>query len=166
MSMFTLSLSHHAAPLDLRARFAFAPQQLPDALRSLRERLGRAAPELALLSTCNRTELYVAPQGDAATESLLPPTLDWLAEQGRTSRPELQPHLRLVQHADAARHAFRVAAGLDSMVLGEPQILGQIKLAVREAGQAGTLGSTLHLLFQRAFSVAMVVRISTDIGAH
>ena len=166
MSMFTLSLSHHAAPLDLRARFAFAPEQLPGALRSLRERLGRGAPELALLSTCNRTELYVAPQGGSATDALLPPTLDWLAEQGCTSAPALQPHLRLVQHADAARHAFRVAAGLDSMVLGEPQILGQIKLAVREAGQAGTLGSTLHQLFQRAFSVAKEVRSATEIGAH
>ena len=166
MSMFALSLSHHAAPLDLRARFAFAPAQLPDALRSLRERLGRGAPELALLSTCNRTELYVAPSGATAADALMAPTVDWLAEQGRTSAPQLKPHLRLVHQADAARHAFRVAAGLDSMVLGEPQILGQIKLAVREAGQAGTLGSTLHQLFQRAFSVAKEVRSATDIGAH
>ena len=72
----------------------------------------------------------------------------------------------MAQHCDAARHAFRVAAGLDSMVLGEPQILGQIKLAVREAGLAGTMGSTLHQLFQRAFSVAKEVRSATDIGAH
>jgi glutamyl-tRNA reductase len=108
----------------------------------------------------------VAPAAGDAAEALLPPTLDWLAEQGRTSAPALRPHLRLVQQAETARHAFRVAAGLESMVLGEPQILGQIKLAVREAGQAGTLGSTLHQLFQRAFSVAKEVRSATDIGAH
>ncbi|MBN8492559.1 MAG: glutamyl-tRNA reductase [Burkholderiales bacterium] len=166
MSVLSLSLSHHHAPLDLRGRFAFAPEQLPVALRSLRERLGRAQPEVTLLSTCNRTELYVAPAEGVASEELVCPALDWLAEQGGASGSTLRQHTRVAQQVDAARHAFRVAAGLDSMVLGEPQILGQIKLAVREAGQAGTMGSTLHQLFQRAFSVAKEVRTATDIGAH
>ena len=166
MSVLTLSLSHHSAPLDLRGRFAFAPEQLPQALRSLRERLSRAAPEVTLLSTCNRTELYVAAADGAAANELVRPALDWLAEQGGASSAALQQHTRVAEHCDAARHAFRVAAGLDSMVLGEPQILGQIKLAVREAGLAGTMGSTLHQLFQRAFSVAKEVRSATDIGAH
>ena len=98
---------------------------------------------------------------------LVRPALDWLAEQGGADgRARWHDHTRVAEHCDAARHAFRVAAGLDSMVLGEPQILGQIKLAVREAGLAGTMGSTLHQLFQRAFSVAKEVRSVTDIGAH
>ncbi len=166
MSVISLSLNHHSAPLDLRARFAFAPEQLPLALRSLRERLSRAQPEVTLLSTCNRTELYVAAAHDAPADELVRPALDWLAEQGGAPAGALLPHARVAQQHDAARHAFRVAAGLDSMVLGEPQILGQIKLAVREAGLAGTMGSTLHQLFQRAFSVAKEVRSATDIGAH
>jgi glutamyl-tRNA reductase len=169
MSVFTLSLNHHCAPLDLRGRFAFAPEQLPRALRSLRERLHRAAPEVTLLSTCNRTELYLAAGSGLAVSDMVRQALDWLAEQGGTAAgkgSELAHYMRVAEHSDAARHAFRVAAGLDSMVLGEPQILGQIKLAVREAGLAGTLGTTLHQLFQRAFSVAKEVRTLTDIGSH
>ncbi len=169
MSVLTLSLNHHGAPLDLRGRFAFAPEQLPQALRSLRERLNRAAPEVTLLSTCNRTELYVATGSIVATGELVRAAVDWLTEQGGAGDSKgsaLADHVRVAEHSDAARHAFRVAAGLDSMVLGEPQILGQIKLAVREAGLAGTLGTTLHQLFQRAFSVAKEVRTQTDIGSH
>jgi len=166
MSVFTLSLNHHSAPLDLRARYAFGTEQLPSALRSLRERFSRAAPEVTLLSTCNRTELYVAAAPGQGADELVRPALDWLAEQGGAPGGELAQHARLAQRCEAARHVFRVAAGLDSMVLGEPQILGQIKLAVREAGLAGTMGSTLHQLFQRAFSVAKEVRSATDIGAH
>ncbi len=166
MTVLALGINHHSAPLDLRSRFAFPAPQLCDALRSLRERLQRAEPEATLLSTCNRTELYVAAEGANHAQALAQPALDWLAEQGGTSGARLADHAYVVQGAEAARHAFRVASGLDSMVLGEPQILGQIKLAVREAGQAGTLGSTLHQLFQRSFSVAKEVRSATEIGAH
>jgi glutamyl-tRNA reductase len=97
---------------------------------------------------------------------LVRPTVDWLAEQGGVSGSHLQPYTYVMQESDAARHAFRVASGLDSMVLGEPQILGQMKQAVRQADEAGTLGATLHQLFQRSFSVAKEVRSSTEIGAH
>ena len=166
MTVLALGINHHSAPLDLRSRFAFAAPQLPAALRSLRERLQRAAPEATLLSTCNRTELYVATEGAGSAAELARPTLDWLAEQGGLSGASLAEHAYIVEDAEAARHAFRVASGLDSMVLGEPQILGQIKLAVREAGLAGTLGSTLHQLIQRSFSVAKEVRSATEIGAH
>ena len=165
MSVFALGLNHTTAPLDLRGRFAFAPEQLPPALRSLRDRLQRNGPEAALVSTCNRTELYVAADPREAAE-LVRPSLDWLAEQGGVSAPDLQPHTYVRERRDAARHAFRVAAGLDSMVLGEPQILGQMKQAVRQADQAGTLGTTLHQLFQRSFAVAKEVRTSTEIGVH
>ena len=169
MTVLAIGLNHHSAPLDVRARFAFTPERLPAALHSLRERLARAAPEATLLSTCNRTELYVA-AGDAAVAGaaadLAQPALAWLAEQGGASPAQLADHAYVAEGSAAARHAFRVAAGLDSMVLGDPQILGQIKLAVREAGLAGTLGSTLHQLFQRSFTVAKEVRSATEIGAH
>ena len=165
MSVFTLGLNHMTAPLDLRGRFAFPPEQLSPALRGFRERLLRAVPEAALLSTCNRTELYVAAQPSQA-RGLINPAIDWLAAHGGVSADQLRQHTYVLHQQDAARHAFRVASGLDSMVLGEPQILGQMKQAVREADAAGTLGSTLHQLFQRSFSVAKDVRSSTEIGSH
>jgi glutamyl-tRNA reductase len=99
-------------------------------------------------------------------QELVRPTIDWLAEQGGISGGQLVSHSYVMEDRAAARHAFRVAAGLDSMVLGEPQILGQMKQAVRLADEAGTLGTTLHQLFQRSFSVAKEVRTSTEIGAH
>ncbi len=165
MSVFALGLNHTTAPVDLRGRFAFAPEQLCPALRAFRERLARALPEAALLSTCNRTELYVAAD-PADAGGLVHPAIDWLAAQGNVSTDQLRSHTYVLEHHAAARHAFRVASGLDSMVLGEPQILGQMKQAVREADAAGTLGTTLHQLFQRSFSVAKDVRTSTEVGAH
>jgi len=165
VSVFALGLNHTTAPLDLRGRLAFSPEQLTPALRGLRERLARKTPEAALVSTCNRTELYVAADPQDVRE-LVGPTVDWLAEHGGVSGSHLQAHTYVREHADAARHAFRVASGLDSMVLGEPQILGQLKQAVRQADEAGTLGTTLHQLFQRSFSVAKEVRTATEIGAH
>ncbi|WP_395140712.1 glutamyl-tRNA reductase [Schlegelella aquatica] len=160
MSVFALGLNHHTAPVDLRGRFAFTPEQLGPTLKALRERFS-LKPEAALLSTCNRTELYCA----APTE-LVRPATDWLAGLRGVPGDELSRHLYVLEGPQAARHAFRVASGLDSMVLGEPQILGQMKQAVREADAAGTLGTTLHQLFQRSFAVAKEVRTSTEIGAH
>lgn len=165
MSVVALGLNHHTAPVDLRGRFAFAPEQLPPALRALRGQWQRAMPEAAILSTCNRTELYVAGPNGASRE-LVRPAIDWLAAQGGVEGGKLLAHTYVLEGREAARHAFRVASGLDSMVLGEPQILGQMKEAVRGANEAGTLGTTLHQLFQRSFSVAKEVRSSTEIGAH
>lgn len=119
--------------------------------------------ESALLSTCNRTEIYAAvSEPDQALAGLT----DWLADSSRLSRSELKSHLHVMQQSDAVRHAFRVASGLDSMVLGEPQILGQMKQAVRHAQDAGALGSHLHQLFQRSFAVAKEVRTRTAIGSR
>ncbi|MEK8024528.1 glutamyl-tRNA reductase [Pseudaquabacterium rugosum] len=165
MSVLALSLNHHTAPVDLRGRFAFTLEQIPTALRGLRDGLDRLLPEAALLSTCNRTELYLAID-PAHAPAAVPPVIQWLARHGGVGVEDLQRHTHVLHHRDAARHAFRVAAGLDSMVLGEPQILGQMKQAVREADAAGTLGTTLHQMFQRGFSVAKDVRSSTEIGAH
>ena len=174
MSVFALGLNHQTAPLDLRGRFAFPLDQIPAALKGLAAQFGGAdagrapaaeAPEVALLSTCNRTELYVAGQ-PGRSGALVRPAAEWLAAHGGVSGARLLDHGYLLENHAAARHVFRVAAGLDSMVLGEPQILGQMKQAVREADQAGTLGTTLHQLFQRSFSVAKEVRTSTEIGSH
>jgi glutamyl-tRNA reductase len=160
MAVWTLGINHHTAPLDLRGRFAFALDQIQPTLQGLRQSLPRQ-PEATLLSTCNRTELYGA--GDP---SAVEPTLAWLAETGGVSPQVLRDHAYVLKGDEAARHAFRVASGLDSMVLGEAQILGQMKDAVRAADEAGALGTTLHQLFQRSFAVAKQVRTSTEIGAH
>ncbi len=165
MSVIALGLNHTTAPVTVRERFAFAPEQLTPALRTLRDRLARATPEAALLSTCNRTELYVAAE-PGELQGLVQPAVQWLAGTGGVPSEQLLAHTYVLERREAARHAFRVASGLDSMVLGEPQILGQMKQAVREADAAGTLGTTLHQLFQRSFSVAKEVRTSTEIGAH
>jgi len=159
MTVLTLGLNHTTAAVDLRGRFAFAVDQLGPALKTLQ---GRLTGEVALLSTCNRTELYCA----MGSGQIHHAAVDWLASTGGVGREELMRHTYLLEGGAAARHAFRVASGLDSMVLGEPQILGQMKQAVREADAAGTLGTTLHQLFQRSFAVAKEVRTSTEIGAH
>jgi len=160
MTVFALGLNHTTAPLDLRGRFAFTPEQLAPVLRGFRERMQRVS-EVAIVSTCNRTEVYVG-----ARPELVAPAVEWLAGVGQVPPQTLREHSYVLEGGEAARHAFRVASGLDSMVLGEPQILGQFKQAVREAETAGTLGGSLHQMFQRSFAVAKEVRTATEIGAH
>ena len=160
MAVWALGLNHNTAPLDLRGRFAFALDQLTPALQGLRTSHVKH-PEAAILSTCNRTEVYCASDSPQIDH-----TLGWLAQAGGVPADALRDHTYLLQDGGAARHAFRVASGLDSMVLGEPQILGQMKDAVRAADQAGALGTTLNQLFQRSFSIAKEVRSSTEIGSH
>ncbi len=166
MSVWALGINHTTAPLDLRGRFAFALDQIAPTLQGLRQSLGQVsgacgAVETAIISTCNRTEVYCAGERPA-----LDCTLGWLAQSGGVSTDVLREHSYILENGPVARHAFRVASGLDSMVLGEAQILGQMKDAVRAAESAGALGSTLNQLFQRSFAVAKEVRTSTEIGAH
>ena len=134
MSVFALGLNHTTAPLDLRGRFAFAPEQLrAGAAGACASALRRAAPEAAILSTCNRTELYWRRPPSARAGA---PAVDWLAGMGGVAGASCCARTpTCCRTATAARHAFRVASGLDSMVLGEPQILGQMKQAVREADE-------------------------------
>jgi glutamyl-tRNA reductase len=160
MAVWTLGLNHRTAPIDLRERFVFASDQLVQSLQGLRRSFD-THKEVAILSTCNRTEIYCA--GD---EVQWPQTLRWLADTGKAQVDDLQSHIYRLEGDASARHAFRVASGLDSMVLGESQILGQFKDAVRLASESGALGTTLNQLFQRSFSVAKEVRTSTDIGVH
>ncbi len=157
MQLYALGLNHHTAPLTIRERVAFRPERLEQALQDLTR--ARTVPEAAILSTCNRTEVYFAteqPQHAA----------DWLARFHELPLNEISPYLYTHPQREAVRHVFRVASGLDSMVLGEPQILGQVKEAARRAEDAGTMGTLLHKLFQNTFAVAKEVRSTTAIGAN
>lgn len=160
MAVWALGINHTTAPLDLRGRFAIAAHDLPPTLERLQNQLGPEA-ESAIVSTCNRTELYCAGEGLSAEQGLA-----WLAQTGGVSLDALRQHAYIKQDTEAAQHVFRVAAGLDSMVLGETQIVGQLKDAVHAAEQVNSLGRTLHQLFQRAFQVAKEVRSETEIGEH
>ena len=156
MQLTAIGLNHQTAPLSLREKLAFAAATLPDAVRGLIE--SRAAAEAVILSTCNRTELYCV--GDAER------VIEWLAEYQNLSIDEIRPYLYTYGCSDTIRHAFRVACGLDSMVLGEPQILGQIKDAVRVAQEQAALDTWLNALFQKTFAVAKEVRTGTAVGEN
>ncbi len=155
MTLYALGLNHQTAPLAVRERVVFHVERVRDALLELKRGMAR---EAAILSTCNRTELYVAGEAPEALAR-------WLAQYHHLQPDGLEPYLYTLPSEQAVRHAFRVASGLDSMVLGEPQILGQMKEAARTAESAGTLGTVLHKLFQRSFAVAKEVRSTTQVGA-
>jgi len=156
MQLFAFGVNHQTAPLSVREQLVFHAEMLTAALRDLVDR--QPVREAAIISTCNRTEVYCATaEPELATE--------WLASYHRMKPNQVEPYLYKLPQAQAVKHAFRVASGLDSMVLGEPQILGQFKQAVRTAQAAGTLGWLLSKLFQKTFSVAKAVRSETDIGA-
>lgn len=156
MQLTAIGLNHQTAPLSIRERLAFAAAALPEALREL---VGsRTAEEAVILSTCNRTELYCVGEPDDIVR--------WLADYRNIPNSTLEPYLYRYQTEAAVRHAFRVSCGLDSMVLGEPQILGQIKNAVRVAQEQQTVASTLHALFQKTFAIAKEVRTSTAVGEN
>jgi glutamyl-tRNA reductase len=155
MQLFAFGINHQTAPLSLREQVVFHAENLVQALRDLVDR--HPVKEAAIISTCNRTEVYchTAEPWQA---------MHWLADYHKLKAQHLEPHLYKLPQQSAVKHAFRVASGLDSMVLGEPQILGQFKDAVRAAESAGTLGLLLNKLFQRTFSVAKAVRSETEIG--
>jgi len=157
MQLFALGINHHTAPLAVREKVSFQPERLHQALADLVR--GETVREAAILSTCNRTELYCAAEQP-------PAVADWLAGYHALSPDKISPYLYTFPQRDAVRHMFRVASGLDSMVLGEPQILGQMKQAARTAEEAGTLGTLLGKLFQNTFAVAKEVRSTTAIGAN
>ena len=165
MALLTLGLNHNTAPVALREKLAFPTKEaIGTALSDLRGHLKSLAPEAAILSTCNRTEIYCKTDApDEAGQALT----EWIGRhRGVDGEGNLAEHLYLLPNQGAVRHAFRVASGLDSMVLGEPQILGQMKTAARVAQDSNMLGSHLHQLFQRSFSVAKEVRTQTAIGAQ
>ncbi len=156
MQLFAFGMNHHTAPLAVREQVTFNAENLEAALRDLVAR--EPVREAAIISTCNRTEVYCSTHEPIRA-------IDWLARFHHLKAPVLEPFLYTLPRERAVTHAFRVASGLDSMVIGEPQILGQMKDAVKSAEHAGTLGTVLHKLFQSTFSVAKEVRSQTDIGA-
>jgi len=159
VDVLTFGLNHVSAPVSVRERVSLPMELLRPALEGLRATFGGAVREAAILSTCNRTEIYCA-----ADRSVIERVPAWLADFRQLDDSQLRPHLYKHTQNDAVRHAFRVASGLDSMVLGETQILGQMKTAVRAAEEAGSMGTLLHQLFQKTFSVAKEVRSQTAIG--
>jgi glutamyl-tRNA reductase len=156
MPLYALGLNHATAPVKVREQVAFQPDTLGVALRDLIAQ--PSVKEAAILSTCNRTEVYFSAAEAAPVER-------WLESFHRVPSESLHPYVYTLPQDRAVSHAFRVASGLDSMVLGEPQILGQMKHAVRSAEAAGALGLILNRLFQRTFAVAKDVRTNTDIGS-
>ncbi|MFO7604455.1 MAG: glutamyl-tRNA reductase [Gammaproteobacteria bacterium] len=158
MTLLAFGINHKTAPVDIREKVAFAPEKITAALQDLT----RQPPinEVAILSTCNRTEVYCGLDDDN-----LQAVIDWFSRFHNLSAEEVKPYI--YAHADVAavQHLLRVASGLDSLVLGEPQILGQIKDAYTIANDAGTLGQQLNRLFQHTFAVAKQVRTDTAIGA-
>jgi glutamyl-tRNA reductase len=156
MQLYVIGVNHTTAPVQIREHVAFNSEHLGSALRELTQ---RDAAEAAILSTCNRTELY------CSTDNPEKP-LHWLSQYHQLDAHAIQPYIYTLPQNEAVKHAFRVASGLDSMVLGEAQILGQFKQSVKIAQEAGTLGTLLHKLFQRTFEVAKEVRTNTEIGAN
>lgn len=158
MALLALGLNHRTAPLPIRERVAFMPDRLPSVLRDLTSL--NHVREAAIVSTCNRTEMVCAVD-DRGAEAVA----EWFREYHRLRPEDIEPYL--YRHPDrlAVRHLMRVASGLDSLILGEPQILGQVKDAYFTAREAGTVGRRLHRLFEHTFSVAKQVRTDTAIGA-
>ena len=166
MRILTLGLNHATAPLALRERVAIPSEHLASTLGALTGAFADSLPHAVVLSTCNRTEIYAATDRPTdALPSLRDALTRWIAARHETPPEALDPHWYWHVDSAAVRHACRVASGLDSMVLGEPQILGQMKDAAREAEAVGTLGTPLRQAFDRSFAVAKAVRSGTAIGS-
>ncbi len=158
MPLFAFGINHRSAPIEVRERVAFPADTHRSAIASVRD--ASAASEVMLISTCNRTEIYLRANDDTSVAR----ATQWLATTPGARDLNLNTHLYRLANAEVPRHAFRVASGLDSMILGEPQILGQVKHAVKLAAESHTLGGGLDRLFQETFKVAKEVRTQTEIG--
>jgi glutamyl-tRNA reductase len=158
MRLAIAGVNHRTAPVQVREQLAFHPEQLPSSLLDLQT---RGAKEVLILSTCNRVEVTAALPEDLSMESLFESVL---ADRSGLDVQALRPHIYVYEDSDAIRHLFRVAASLDSMIVGEPQILGQLKQAVLQAREQGTIGTVLDSVLSRAFNVAKRIRTETEIG--
>ncbi|AEG02192.1 glutamyl-tRNA reductase [Methylomonas methanica] len=158
MTLIAVGINYNTAPVAIRERLAFPAEILDNTLKNLSD--VRDISEAAILSTCNRTEFYCRTDSDDQT-----PLIEWIADTKIITPTDFTPYLYSYKDSQSIRHMFRVACGLDSMILGEPQILGQMKTAYHAASQAGTLGKTLSKLFQHTFSAAKKVRTDTAIGS-
>ncbi|MEK9869453.1 MAG: glutamyl-tRNA reductase, partial [Gammaproteobacteria bacterium] len=159
MNLLIVGINHTSAPVEMREQVAFTPEQLVDALKTLAHHADLS--EVAILSTCNRTEV-IATSPSIDTQAIV----NWLANYHGLNVTDLSPSIYEKLNKDAALHAVRVACGLDSMVIGEPQILGQVKEAYEHARRIGTLGTELQHLSQTTFRIAKRVRTETSIGEN
>lgn len=158
MSILIVGVNHKTAPVSIREKVSFSPDSMASALHAAHQ----VVPENLILSTCNRTEIYAACHQQQPAANLV----EWLASWHNMPVAQLQPYLYIYQQEEAVRHALRVACGLDSLVLGEPQILGQLKSALQAASDKAVTGNQLNRLMQHAFSTAKKVRTQTSIGAN
>lgn len=155
MTLMLIGLNHRTAPVEVRERLSIPAHKLSEHVESL-----RTIPNVdgaVVVSTCNRVEVIVS-----ATEDSLEPVVDWLTDRCGIERPAMEKHLYVLRHVDVVKHLFRVTSGLDSMILGEPQIAGQVKTAF----QSGALDPVLRQLFEQTLRVAKRVRTDTGIGEH
>ncbi len=159
MKLAVAGINHRTAPVEFREQLAFRSDQIPSALLDFQS---RGAKEVVILSTCNRVEVAAALSGNLSVHRLFESIV---AERSGLPDEAIRPHIYVYEEADAIRHLFRVAASLDSMIVGEPQILGQLKSAVSQAREQGTVGSVLDAVLSRAFNVAKRIRTETEIGA-
>src|SRR4051794_8093807 len=158
MKLALAGINHRTAPVQLREKFAFPAQEIPSALLNIQ---ARGAKEALILSTCNRVEITAALGNDVSVDQLLEAMVS--ERQGLTVE-SVRPHLYIHEQSEAIRHLFRVASSLDSMIVGEPQILGQLKQAYAQARDLGAIGTVLDTVLTRAFHVAKRVRTETEIG--
>jgi glutamyl-tRNA reductase len=160
MALIAIGLNHRTAPVHVRERLSVAEAKLPELIASLTSMGG--VDGSAIVSTCNRVELFIS----AADEDVIESVVDWLAERAGADRPELEKHLYILRHGDVVKHLYRVASGLDSMILGEPQIHGQVRAAFMASQRCGALDPLLTQLFEQTMRVAKRVRTDTGIGEH
>jgi len=160
MKLVLAGINHTTAPVQLREQLAFRTEDIPAALLDMQS---RGAREALIVSTCNRVEITAALDDDVPFESLF---AGLLAGRLHLDLEHVRPHLYVYEEREAIRHLFRVAASLDSMIVGEPQILGQLKQAFAQAREHGAIGNTLDVILSRAFSVAKRIRTETEIGSN
>jgi len=160
MPLILVGLNHRTAPVQVRERLSVSDAKLPDVTAALKGIDG--VDGAALVSTCNRVEAVIS----ASSEDVIEGVVDWLSARSTTTRVEIEKHLYILRHGDVVKHLFRVASGLDSMILGEPQIAGQVKSAFHCAHELGTLDPLLMKLFEQTMRVAKRVRTDTGIGEH
>ncbi|HKS24620.1 MAG TPA: glutamyl-tRNA reductase [Thermoanaerobaculia bacterium] len=160
MALIAIGLNHRTAPVHVRERLSVADSKLPELIASLTAMNGVDGG--AIVSTCNRVETYVS----ASSEDIIEAVVNWLAERAGADRAEIEKHLYILRHGDVVKHLFRVAAGLDSMIVGEPQIHGQVRAAFLESQRCGALDALLTQVFEQTMRVAKKVRTDTGIGEH
>lgn len=159
MKLAVAGINHRTAPVQIREQLAFRSDQIPSALLDFQ---ARGAKEVVILSTCNRVEVTASLSGNLSLDRLFESVV---SDRSGLPAETIRPHIYVHEESDAIRHLFRVAASLDSMIVGEPQILGQLKVAVQQAREQGTVGTVLDAVLSRAFNVAKRIRTETEIGA-